>query len=203
MIYLVRHGETDWNAAGRWQGQSDVPLNETGREQARFTARKLADKNISVKRVYTSDLSRARETAEIIAKTLGAEVAVKEAFREVCVGDWEGLHHAEIRRQELFPEFELGETRAPNGENKREVYDRVVKALYGIAETETGDFAVATHSLVIRMLVCHILNTPISDWETFAIDNGAVTTVKYREKRKKFIVITLNELQGEQSCKRN
>jgi broad specificity phosphatase PhoE len=190
---LVRHGETDWNAEGRWQGQQDSPLNETGREQARLTARKLADKGVAVKTVYTSDLKRASETAEIIAEALGAETVIKETFREVCVGDWEGLHHTEIRQQELFADFEAGETRAPNGESKREVYDRVVKALHGIAETETGDFIVATHSLVIRMLVCHILRTPISDWDTFAIDNGALTAVKYREKNKRFMVVTLNE----------
>jgi broad specificity phosphatase PhoE len=92
LLLLVRHGETDWNRDGRWQGHSDTRLNEAGREQARRVARELAHVDV----VYSSDLARARETAEIIAGDLGLEVNVDPRLRERSFGGWEGLTAAEI-----------------------------------------------------------------------------------------------------------
>jgi broad specificity phosphatase PhoE len=91
-LLLVRHGETDWNAERRWQGHSDTPLNEAGREQAR----RLADELDAVDAVYASDLARARETAEILARRLGLEVVLDPRLRERGFGSWEGLTMAEI-----------------------------------------------------------------------------------------------------------
>jgi len=92
---LVRHGETDWNLAGRWQGHSDTPLNERGREQARELAKQLDGVDV----VYSSDLERARETAEILAEELGAEVHLDRRLRERGFGAWEGLTSDEIERR--------------------------------------------------------------------------------------------------------
>jgi broad specificity phosphatase PhoE len=91
-LLLVRHGETDWNRDGRWQGHSETHLNDVGREQARTVAAELD--NVDV--VYSSDLTRARETAEIIAESLGLEVRVDPRLRERSFGAWEGLTAAEI-----------------------------------------------------------------------------------------------------------
>jgi broad specificity phosphatase PhoE len=91
-LFLVRHGETDWNRDGRWQGQSDTPLNESGRRQARELAEQLDGVDI----VYSSDLARARETAEILAGHLGLEVRLDSRLRERGFGAWEGLTSAEI-----------------------------------------------------------------------------------------------------------
>jgi broad specificity phosphatase PhoE len=91
-ILLARHGETDWNRDGRWQGHSDTPLNDAGREQAQRLASELSD----VDAVYSSDLARARETAEIIAERLGAEVRLDPRLRERGFGAWEGRTSAEI-----------------------------------------------------------------------------------------------------------
>ena len=96
-LLLVRHGETDWNRDGRWQGGSNTSLNELGREQARSLADQL-DGNIDV--VYSSDLARARETAEIVAAKLGLEVRLDPRLRERGFGSWEGLTTREI--EELF-----------------------------------------------------------------------------------------------------
>jgi broad specificity phosphatase PhoE len=93
-LLLVRHGETDWNRDGRWQGQSDTPLNELGRRQARELAEELDDADV----VYSSDLARARETAEILAERLGLEVRLDPRLRERAFGAWEGLTTAEIGR---------------------------------------------------------------------------------------------------------
>jgi broad specificity phosphatase PhoE len=93
-LLLVRHGETDWNRDGRWQGQSDTPLNELGLSQAR----ELAEQLDGVDAVYSSDLARARETAEILARQLGLDVRIDERLRERSFGAWEGVTSTEIER---------------------------------------------------------------------------------------------------------
>jgi broad specificity phosphatase PhoE len=95
-LLLVRHGETDWNRDGRWQGGSDTRLNEVGREQAEALAEQL-DGEIDV--VYSSDLARARETAEIVAAKLGLEVRLDPRLRERGFGSWEGLTTTEIEER--------------------------------------------------------------------------------------------------------
>jgi broad specificity phosphatase PhoE len=95
-LLLVRHGETDWNRDGRWQGGSDTSLNDLGRGQARVLAQEL-DGNVGV--VYSSDLSRARETAEIIAARLGLEIRFDPRLRERGFGSWEGLTTSEIEER--------------------------------------------------------------------------------------------------------
>jgi len=91
-LILVRHGETDWNAEHRWQGHSDTRLNAAGREQAR----RLAEELERVDAVYSSDLARARETAEILAVRIGLEVRLDPRLRERGFGAWEGLTTDEI-----------------------------------------------------------------------------------------------------------
>jgi len=95
-LLLVRHGETDWNRDGRWQGGSDTRLNDLGREQARALADEL-DGNIDA--VYSSDLARARETADIVAAKLGLEVRLDPRLRERGFGSWEGLTTIEIEER--------------------------------------------------------------------------------------------------------
>jgi broad specificity phosphatase PhoE len=95
-LLLARHGETDWNRDGRWQGLSDTRLNDLGREQAEALAAGLDD---AVEVVYSSDLARARETAEIVAARLGLEVRLDPRLRERGFGAWEGLTTAEIENR--------------------------------------------------------------------------------------------------------
>lgn len=95
-LLLVRHGETDWNHDGRWQGGSNTSLNETGREQARALANTLDG---TVDAIYSSDLTRARETAEILADRLRLEVHLDERIRERGFGAWEGLTTAEVEER--------------------------------------------------------------------------------------------------------
>jgi alpha-ribazole phosphatase len=157
-LLLVRHGETDWNRTGRWQGQSDAPLNEHGREQARTLADELAGEPITG--IYASDLSRARETAEIIARRLGLPIAVDTRLREIDVGAWSGLTTAELESR--FPEavarwrngdpahsFDGGETYAAMGA-------RVVAALDEIAARHAHEHVlVVLHGGPIRALLAH------------------------------------------------
>jgi probable phosphoglycerate mutase len=144
-LLLVRHGETDWNAERRWQGHADVPLNDRGRAQARTLAEQLAaDGRVDV--IYTSDLSRARDTAEIVAARLGVRVVVDADLREVDVGPIEGLTAEEAR---AFESWE-GETREAHAE-------RVLRSLHGIASRHPGErVLVVTHGGSLRRVHEHL-----------------------------------------------
>ncbi len=132
-LLLIRHGETDWNRGGRFQGHADPPLNETGREQARALAQELADAQIDV--VYTSDLARARQTAEIVAAAIGTDVVASRELREIDVGEWQGLTWPEI--EERFPEGARNWHDQGHGWDTGETYEqlgeRILKALRRIA----------------------------------------------------------------------
>ncbi|HEY8039113.1 MAG TPA: histidine phosphatase family protein, partial [Polyangiaceae bacterium] len=157
LLYVARHGETDWNAAGRWQGHTDVPLNAKGRAQALDIAGALRHARIAG--VVTSDLSRARETAQIVAAELGLAVAYSDAdLRERAFGVFEGLTREECER--LHAEAWRGwleERRAPGGaEGHHALGARVVAAIGRVAERVARDDApalVVTHGGALRAMV--------------------------------------------------
>jgi broad specificity phosphatase PhoE len=145
-LLIARHGETDWNRERRWQGHADLPLNDTGREQARALARELAPDPPSA--VYTSDLARSRETAAIVAGELGLPVTSDARLREVDVGEWSGLLWSEI--EERYPEGAARRLAGGTGWEEGEAYSamgrRVVAALLEIgAAHEGGRVLVVTH----------------------------------------------------------
>lgn len=150
-ILLARHGETDWNAENRFQGHADPPLNERGRAQARELAGKLRDERVDA--VFTSPLRRARETAEIVAETLGLPVIEDEGLREVDVGEWQGLTRAEI--EERYPDaFARWVAHGPGwerGETYEAMGERVLDALARIADGRAGErLLVVTHGGPVR-----------------------------------------------------
>jgi probable phosphoglycerate mutase len=157
-LLLVRHGETDWNLAQRWQGQSDVPLNEAGRAQARALAARMRGETIGL--VASSDLGRARETAGIVAAALGLGVSVADPrLREQAFGEFEGLTGREC--EERFPEAWarwLADWRAapPGGEAGPDVVARVTPALLGIARASPSALVVM-HGRALRTFVREVV----------------------------------------------
>ena len=148
-ILLARHGETDWNRDGVFQGHADPPLNETGREQARDLARRLVDVDVDV--VYSSDLRRAFQTAEIVASAKGLPVHADAGLREVDVGSWSGLTRAEIA--ERFPGVERHD-----GETEEAHRARVVEAVTRIVRAHPGESVlVVSHGGSLRALRRHAL----------------------------------------------
>jgi broad specificity phosphatase PhoE len=138
-LLLVRHGETDWNAEGKLQGHTDRPLNDFGRRQAQALADRLAGESIDA--VYASDLSRARETAEILGAKLGLPVLVDPDLREKNWGNWEGLTSDE----RLHIEFE--------GETSEAHRDRTLSAVQRIVERHPdGRIVVVTHGGSLRRI---------------------------------------------------
>jgi broad specificity phosphatase PhoE len=150
-ILLARHGETDWNREGRFQGHADPPLNGTGRAQAVELSVALKADELAV--VYSSPLRRALETAEIVAASHGLQPVQLDALREVDVGSWQGLIRAEI--EERFPEqfarwldYDQG---WQDGESYDELGRRVVAALLELANRHAGQRILAvTHGGPIR-----------------------------------------------------
>ena len=149
-ILLVRHGQSEWNADGRWQGQADPPLSELGEQQAVAAARAVG----LVDAIYASDLMRARHTAELVAAQLGTDVAVDDRLRERHAGDWQGRTRAEI--DEGWPGY-LETGRRPAGyEPDDSVLERVLAALDTIAAAHDGDVLVITHGGVVRVVERHL-----------------------------------------------
>lgn len=143
-LYLVRHGETDWNRARRIQGLTDIPLNDTGRQQARLTGMLLTRRPIT--KVYASPLGRARETAQIIAEALGLDSPeLRDAFVERDYGAAEGMdfHEIDVR----YPSG----TEVPGRESRDAVAARVVPALQAVAAEHPGEsIVVVSHGGAIR-----------------------------------------------------
>ncbi len=150
-LLLARHGETDWNGERRWQGHSDQPLNDTGRSQAAELAASLAGAQVAA--IYSSDLARARETAEIVAERLGLPVVVDAGLREVDVGNWSGLTHDEIPQlhPEGFARWQDGGHGWEGGESYDELGVRAVATLLRLAERHHGETVlVVAHGGTIR-----------------------------------------------------
>ena len=148
---LVRHGETDWNRERRWQGHADRPLNELGREQARVLGAELSSRPIDA--IYSSDLLRARETAEIVAAELGLDVRIDPGLREVDVGSWSGLAHGEIEANDPdgFRRWQEGGKGWEHGESYDEMGERVVAAVLELAAAHPEEtLVVVSHGGSIR-----------------------------------------------------
>lgn len=161
-ILLARHGESDWNLAGRWQGHADRPLTDRGRAQARALSERLA--GIELDGVYSSDLARARETAAIVAAPRGLPVRELATLREVDVGGWSGLTRAEA--EERFPEaygrWIAGGEGWDDGESYDQLTDRVVGAVRAIADQHPRDrVLVVAHGGSIRAIHAAALGVDI------------------------------------------
>lgn len=150
-ILLARHGESDWNRARRWQGFADRPLTELGCEQAVALAERLAHTELDA--VYSSDLQRARETAEIVARSKGLRVETTPDLREVDVGSWSGLTRAEAgaRFPEAYARWLQGGEGWDDGETYAEMSRRVVGGILRIAaQHPNGRVLVVAHGGSIR-----------------------------------------------------
>ena len=154
-VWFIRHGESLWNAEGRWQGQGDPPLSPRGQQQAAEAAERLAGLGIAL--LAASDLARARATAERIGARLGLVPRFEAALRELDVGRWSGLHRAEIERRwpDELARFRAGDlTLAPGGgESRLALRARAARVLAELAQAAAGPLAVVSHLGLLRSLV--------------------------------------------------
>ncbi|QQE64733.1 histidine phosphatase family protein [Leptolyngbya sp. BL0902] len=186
-LLLVRHGETEWNRQGQFQGQIDVPLNDNGRAQAQKVAEFL--KSVKIDAAYTSFMARPKETAEIILQHHpGLELHTVTDLQEISHGEWEGLYEADIEKNypgmlhqwQTAPET----VQMPGGENLQQVWHRAILAWKQIVAAHSGGDEVQTvlvvaHDAVNKALLCHLVGLgPESFWR-FKQGNGAVSVIDY------------------------
>jgi alpha-ribazole phosphatase len=165
-FYLVRHGQTDWNIEGRYQGQADTLLNKAGEEQAALAATQFIDKPVDA--IFSSDLQRARHTAESIGKQVGLPVHLDPRLREINHGIWEGMLYSDIVREyaDEMKERDVNpmQARAPEGESVAEVSKRVLAAADDIARAyPEGTVVLVSHGLSLAVLTCAGHGFPLTE----------------------------------------
>lgn len=172
-IIWWRHGRTSWNSEGRFQGQTDIDLDETGIAQAERAAGMLA--TLRPSRIVSSDLSRARATAEPLARILGLDVATDARLRETYAAEWEGLPRSELEARfgTQLAQWSAGADVRPGttGESRIEVADRVVAAVDdALAGIEAGQaLVVVTHGGAARAGIGRMLGLPTEHWAVLGV----------------------------------
>ena len=194
-LIFVRHGETPWNVTLQYQGQGNVPLNERGQEQARRAAGRL--RRYEVAALYSSDIVRAWQTAEIVGAALGRTPVAMPELREIDVGQWEGHTPEELYRR--FPDHMAEYKRDPartvriGGESYAQLQARALVALNNLQEThQQGETIVAvSHGGTIRALLCHVIGLDLGLFGRMWLDNGSLT--EFRLGRNGWRLMRLND----------
>ncbi len=181
-LLLVRHGQTEWNAARRYQGHRDIPLSPAGVEQAERLAARLAKE--PPRAVYASDLSRALQTATIIARACGIPVIPHEDLREIDVGEWEGRSLEEAR--ELDPagwarwHDDTENNPIPGGESFAQLRERVVRRAMQIVGAHPDDtVCIVSHAGPLRAIICDALGLDPRNGPRIVLANASVSAVSY------------------------
>lgn len=192
---LVRHGQTEWNLVERYRGRADIALNDTGREQARRLAERLAGEPIAA--VYAGPLQRTLATAEPIAAAKGLWVQSLRALIDIDFGAWQGLTgaEAEARYPALYGLWlnRPGEVRFPEGESLGEVRRRAMAAVRDLARRHQGETVVlVSHKIVNKVILCAVLG--LSNHAIWRIDqdNGAINRFEFEGGR--WMVRTINDV---------
>lgn len=166
-IFTVRHGQTDWNLQGRLQGHTDMPLNETGLDQARRIGLRLAGEDIDA--IYTSDLSRAVQTAQAINQHHNAEIFTTASLREASFGKYEGRIIKDVFHEINWDHVD------PDEEDRVAVFERVHKFLDDIIISKSHkNIVIVGHFGSVMAAICYFLKVPITEREKFKVGNTAI-----------------------------
>lgn len=183
-LLLVRHGETDWNRTGQIMGERPVPLNQNGKSQAQRLAELLRTR--AIRAMYSSPVARARQTADILAATTRAPVAIDHGLTEINLGEWVGRNWKELADDLIKGEFyanPLG-ARPPGGETLGEVQLRAVAFVERTMTdlTHLGNeehlLLFVSHADVLRTIIAHYLRLPLQTIRQIRIDHASLTALK-------------------------
>jgi len=195
IVYLLRHGETDWNSEQRIQGNTDISLNANGLNQARQAADYLT--RFDIEAIYSSNLSRAYETASIIATKLQKPHFIDKELTEVNMGRWEGSRWDDIKIEyiDYLPKWlnNLENIPAPGGESYGQVQVRVVRAYKRIISKhrEDSNILIVSHGIAIKTLIAYILGLSLNNLGNFELLNASISTIEIKEKTR---LISLNNI---------
>lgn len=180
-LLMLRHGQTIWNAQRRYQGQSDVPLDETGLRQVQTLARHFASQHVDA--IYSSDLQRAMQTAQPVAAALGKPVVADSRLREVAFGAWEGLTYLDIQKRwpDEYAAWQHDPVThiPPGGENLAQVAQRVGAVVDEIRQKNEGQTVLlVAHGGALRAIICHALELPSHAFWRLSLSSGSLSELK-------------------------
>lgn len=193
-LYIIRHGQTDWNIEKKIQGRQDIPLNERGRYQADCLSKAM--KNRPVTAVFSSPQIRAMETAEAVAASSGAPVIPVKNLMEINYGSWEGKTEEELLKEDrtLYEAWwsHPAETAPPEGESISQVNERCRQAWKEIRPQLTGDAAIVAHGGLLAHFLEQLLGSESPAASTVA-HNASITTVEYEPETGKFVLLDFDD----------
>jgi len=185
-LYLIRHGQTEWNKAHRFQGQLDSPLTSGGVRQVEALAKRL--QSVPFDAIYSSDLNRAYQTAKIIAKSHGKETVKDQRLRERCYGIFEGLTRPEIN--EKYPEIYQSYIQdafkfiIPGAESSEEIVERTMRCLNELGEKHLRQrILIVSHGGIIGRFLRMVLGIPLQTSRQFRVANAGINIFTYRNER--------------------
>lgn len=193
-LFLVRHGETFWNKERRAQGIKDIKLTEQGKTQGVFLAEKLKNEDIDL--IYSSDLSRAYETAKILGDKLDKSVHVLSGIREMNFGKWEGLTIDEIQAKYQNIYAVWGKTphmaQVPGAETLIQVQERAMKAVYNIINKNPNkNIVLVSHGVAIKVIIFGLLDLDLSNYTKIRQDNTAINIIDVKCDQN--VLVQLND----------
>ena len=193
-LYIIRHGQTDWNIAKKIQGRQDIPLNERGRYQAGCL--KKAMENRPVTAVFSSPQIRAMETAKAVASSSGSVVIPVKDLMEINYGSWEGKTEEEILQEDraLYEAWwsHPAETAPPGGESISQVNERCQKAWKEIKPQLAGDAAIVDHGGLLAHFMEQLLGNESVAASTVA-HNASITTIEYEPETERFTLVEFDD----------
>ena len=193
-FFVVRHGETDWNKLGRFQGHTDISLNDRGLSQARETA--VASEDWGYTAIYSSPLVRTVQVAEEIAKVTPMLVSQEPGLKELSLGDLEGVTGEEMRNDwpDLFAAWrtEPEKMSMPNGESLGELRDRTWQVILDIEQKHSSDdsIVVISHNFAIRSIVNELLGMPLAYFHRMSLNLASVCTFDSDERGRRCLLYT-------------
>ncbi|KUO73659.1 MAG: hypothetical protein APF77_22840 [Clostridia bacterium BRH_c25] len=196
-LYLVRHGETEWNKASKVQGSTDIELSTAGIIQAHQLAERLAGEDINV--IYSSSLRRALKTAEIVADCRSCSIVKSEKYHEICLGPWEGMTINEIKEKysEHFRVYreDPANFRLPGAETFLDLTERTYNAILEIVSKHIGkNILLVSHGTAIKAAIIRILGIDIVNYTKFRIDNASISVIGFSDNvPEKPVVFCLND----------
>ena len=190
MIYIIRHGQTDWNIEHRTQGQTDIALNKNGIEQAELITQKIA--NLKIDNIISSDLKRAYMTAQIINKNFNKNIKTDKRLREFCFGTLEGITRDKIT-QEIWDDFNKNPKQF-NAETKEEIFNRIKSFIDDIKSNNINkNTLVVTHGGPIRMIKYYLDNGDnfndkkyLAEYMTLKINNLDIFIIDEKMNLKRY-----------------
>ena len=193
-LYIIRHGQTDWNVEGKIQGRQDIPLNAAGRSQAEMLAKGMEKRPVTA--IYSSPQIRAMETAETLARAQGMAVIPVPELAEIGYGDWEGRTASDIlaKERKLYEEWwqHPATVAPPGGETLNQVDERCRQAWDMIRSGMKGDTAVVAHGGTLAHFIVHLLEGQ-PEAKEIVVSNASITTMDYDPESGACRLVDLND----------